>query len=182
MKKLLSILLTAAVIIISSLPASVFAATFNDVPSEHWAYDYIEEMADRNVLSGYPNGSFCPENNVSRAEFSKILVTTILDYTGLSLKNLQDDEIDIPFSDMKETDWFSPYVAYVYENDFLEGYSDNSFKPNQSATREDVATALSKLFAYSTLEFDGGISLVLTYGEEITEKTWILSVQFYAPD
>ena len=169
MKKLLSILLTA-VITISSLPVSVFAATFNDVSSEHWAYDYIEEMADRNVLSGYPNGSFCPENNVSRAEFSKILVTTILDYTGLSLKNLQDDEIDIPFSDMKETDWFSPYVAYVYENNFLEGYSDNSFKPNQSATREDVATALSKLFAYSTLEFDGGISLVLTYGEEITEK------------
>ena len=149
MKKTLSVLLTMA-ITLSLLPATVFAATFNDVSSNHWAYSYIEEMADRKVLAGYPNGSFYPENQVTRAEFAKIMVTA----AGL---NLSSDSNQY-FEDVSKKHWSFPYVtsAMVY----LTGYSSpygNYYYPDKPALREDIAVALVKLKGYDTFGADESI-------------------------
>lgn len=74
-KKRISLLLVAAMLI--SIFAGIFATTskptFTDVPTNHWAYDAIEDMSGRGVVSGYGNGKFGPNDNVTPAQFSIML-------------------------------------------------------------------------------------------------------------
>ena len=81
-KKIISILLTVIMVLTVAIPALAapvdygaelankpnksYSQIFTDVPPSHWAFSYIGEMADRGVLSGYPNGYFYPENPVMR--------------------------------------------------------------------------------------------------------------------
>lgn len=162
MKKLLSILLTA-VISISLLPATVFAATFKDVPSSHWAYSQIAEMSQRGVINGYPDGNFYPENTVTRAEFAKIMTVA----AGLPIS-----DYSIYFDDLKQNAWYIPYInaARYYLNGYSTTFDLWGFKipnrpdpqatlylPEQAAVREDIAVALVKLKGYSTDEADESI-------------------------
>ena len=112
---------------------------FTDVSTSFWAYATIQEMAKRNVLSGYPDGKFRPNHIVTRAEFAKIMVTA----SGVQLHTVNQTS----FADIKVSDWFAPYVeAAKY---YLNGYQmpDGSivYKPNDAATREDIAVAIVKL-------------------------------------
>lgn len=49
---------------------------FGDVPSNHWAIEYIYEARNKGVINGYPNGTFAPENDVTVGEFIKMVATT----------------------------------------------------------------------------------------------------------
>lgn len=125
-------------------------STFSDVPESYWAFSYIEEMVDRGVLSGYPNGRFYPDNNVSRAEFAKIMVTA----AGILLSyNSEQYFQDVPISH-----WSHPYVSSAMY--YLTGYSTpygNYYYPDQPALREDIAVALVKLKGYDLLGADESI-------------------------
>lgn len=74
-KQRISLLLAAVMLI--SIFAGIFATTskptFTDVPTNHWAYDAIEDMSGRGVVSGYGNGKFGPNDNVTPAQFSIML-------------------------------------------------------------------------------------------------------------
>ena len=60
---------------LANAPDKVYRQIFTDVPKDHWAFSYISEMSERGVLSGYPDGKFYPESQVTRAEFAKIMTT-----------------------------------------------------------------------------------------------------------
>ncbi|WP_077075404.1 S-layer homology domain-containing protein [Aedoeadaptatus urinae] len=66
-KRALVALTLAALTLVIQSPAA-YAARFKDVGTNHWAYSYISEMADRKVLSGYPDGTFKPDNYVTLPE------------------------------------------------------------------------------------------------------------------
>lgn len=131
-------------------PSKTYAQTFLDVPESYWAFSYIEEMVDRGVLSGYPNGRFYPDNNVSRAEFAKIMVTA----AGILLSyNSEQYYQDVPVSH-----WSYPYVSSAMY--YLTGYNTpygNYYYPDQAALREDIAVALVKLKGYDLLGVDESI-------------------------
>jgi hypothetical protein len=55
---------------VSPAPAT---ATFNDVPTGHWAFRFIEALADSGITSGCGGGSFCPDNTLTRAEMAVFL-------------------------------------------------------------------------------------------------------------
>ena len=131
-------------------PSKTYTRTFSDVPESYWAFSYIEEMVDRGVLSGYPNGRFYPDNNVSRAEFAKIMVTA----AGILLSyNSEQYYQDVPVSH-----WSYPYVSSAMY--YLTGYNTpygNYYYPDQAALREDIAVALVKLKGYDLLGADESI-------------------------
>ena len=52
---------------------------FKDVPEQHWAYKAIEELAERGIINGYPDGSFRPDESVTRAEIATIMSKFIKD-------------------------------------------------------------------------------------------------------
>ena len=57
-------------------PAAV-GQTFNDVPQDHWAFPFIEELADRGITAGCGAGNFCPNDEVTRAQMAVFLIRTI---------------------------------------------------------------------------------------------------------
>lgn len=111
------------------------APTFNDIDN-HWSKTYVLEMAKEGVLEGYPGGSFIPNGLVTRAEFSKMMVSvlelTVVDYTT-------------GFSDVFSNEWFADYVATMASKNYVAGYPDGTFKPNDNISRTEMAKILSNV-------------------------------------
>ena len=138
---------------LTNMPNKNYTQKFSDVPTSFWAFNYIAEMAERNVLSGYPDGKFYPNNNVTRAEFAKIMTAA----AGLDISNSDYSS----YEDVNYTDWCSPYIEAARY--YLSGYVSNGksyYMPNNNALREDIAVALVKLKGYDTTGFD--LSLLQT--------------------
>jgi len=111
------------------------AISFKDVEN-HWSKQYVESMAAKNVIHGYEDGSFKPEGHITRAEFAKMIVCAL---------ELDLVEYDGRFTDVKETDWHAAYVATLVDNGYVQGYGDNSFKPNNNITRAEMAVIIGNI-------------------------------------
>ncbi len=81
MKKTTVIMLMVFFIINSSLTSLVEANTlsFTDIKSGHWAYNSVHELTQLGYIKGYPDGTFKPNNNITRAEFSAIMSKLVND-------------------------------------------------------------------------------------------------------
>ncbi|MDY5626925.1 MAG: S-layer homology domain-containing protein, partial [Clostridia bacterium] len=131
-------------------PTQSYSQTFKDVNKNYWAFNYIEEMVSRGVLSGYPNGCYYPENYVTRAEFAKIMCVA----AGLSINEVYSTS----FADVSYDEWYAPYIETGKY--YLSGYTSNGanyYHPDDIALREDIAVALVKLKGYSTVGADESI-------------------------
>lgn len=118
---------------------------FIDVPDDYWAKEQIASFAQQGIVNGYQDGSFRPQESVTREEFCKILVT------ALGQKKLELP-LEPTFSDVSEDRWSYPYVEACHN--YLTGYSNPNglptFRPEADATREDIAVALVKILNYTT--------------------------------
>lgn len=132
-------------------PNIKYSQSFSDVDKDYWAFEYIEEMVSRGVLSGYPNGKFYPNDYVTRAQFAKIMTIA----AGLKVPtNLTTTS----YNDVSLDDWYAPYIETA--RFYLSGYrSGNSllYLPNDNALREDIAVALVKLKGYDTTVYDASM-------------------------
>ncbi|MGO4374440.1 S-layer homology domain-containing protein, partial [Paenibacillus sp. MCAF20] len=97
-----------------------------------WAYQAITDATGKGFVQG-SNGKFNPKSTITRAEFTKLLVSV------LGLKT--DIDNAIAFTDVAKDDWFYPYVNAAYKAGFVSGY-DNKFDPSKSITREQMAATI----------------------------------------
>lgn len=134
-KKVIAIIL-CLVMVVGNFSA-VFADTMaTNVDFEgHWAQTTIQKWIDEGRISGYPDGSFKPNANITRAEFVK-LVNGLIDY---------DTKGNVSFNDVKTGDWFYDVVSIANEIGYISGYSDTKFGPNDNITREQAAAILSRI-------------------------------------
>lgn len=120
-------------------PSRPTTGGFSDLSANHWAHDTILEMVELGLLSGYPDGTFKPNNTISRAEFATIMVK------ALGLKTSRPG--GATFSDVPKNHW--AFEVVESSKDYLTGYRDTSsgtltFEPSSVAVREDVAVAIVK--------------------------------------
>lgn len=113
--------------------------SFSDLSSSHWAHDTIMEMVELGILSGYSDGTFKPNNAVTRAEFATIMVKA-LDLSATAPRTAT-------FADVPSSHW--AYGVVESAKDYLTGYRDSgtgqlTFQPGNVAVREDVAVAIVK--------------------------------------
>jgi len=101
----------------------------------HWAQTTIQKWIDESKISGYPDGSFKPDANITRAEFVK-LVNGLIDF---------DTKGNIAFNDVKTGDWYYDVISIANEIGYISGYSDEQFGPNDNITREQAAAILSRI-------------------------------------
>ena len=141
-KKLITAILAIAMVTPNIVLAKDYKQKFWDVDKSHWAFEAIAELTDRGVINGYNDGSFKPEETISRAEWAKIMV-------GAAGISTDDDEVY--FRDM-DGHWAVPYVNAA--SDYLTAYSDNTYRPDQAVVREDVTMALVRLKGYSIDDVD----------------------------
>jgi hypothetical protein len=111
-------------------------AVFSDI-SGHWAESYIKTAFEKGILNGYNDGTFKPNNSVTRAEFIKILYT-------IFGNDENADKNDISFADVNGNEWYCKYVKWGVANGLISGYNDNTFRANNNITREEAAVVLSK--------------------------------------
>lgn len=103
----------------------------------NWAYDSIKRLLGMGVVSGYTDGTYKPGNNITRAEFAKIMVDA-LGWKATAAPSLK-------FADAAQIgDWAKGYVATAVEKGLIAGYSDNTFKPANQITRAEIATIVVK--------------------------------------
>lgn len=113
---------------------------FSDLAETAWASEAINALADQGVLSGYEDGTFRPQNYLTRAELTKIIALAV---------QLPDSEGQISsFTDIEQDVWYTPYVYKAAENHLITGYEDQTFRPEAPVTREEFATILARAAAY----------------------------------
>ena len=115
---------------------------FPDVPASFWAYPYIELLAAKGIVSGFPDGTFQPNAPVTRAQFVKMLVLTL---------GLKPGNGATAFTDVTPTDWFAPYVSAAVSAGIVSGLTPTTFGPNQPLTREQMAVLLARALKLSTV-------------------------------
>ena len=107
---------------------------YSDI-SGHWAADSISEWTELGLFSGYPDGTFRPDNNLTRAEFCAV-VNKIFGYGRTGGEK---------FKDVKDGSWYSSVAAKATAAGYIDSWA-NTFKPDVPITRAEVAAAVFKAF------------------------------------
>lgn len=105
---------------------------FGDL-NEHWAKTPVETLVKRDAVGGYSDGTFKPDNHITRAEFVSIL------NKALQLAAYTPSTPD--FSDVSSQDWFYPAVENAVHAGIIKGYGQR-FNPHQEINREELAAIL----------------------------------------
>lgn len=111
---------------------------FSDVPSSYKFYPEIKYLIDRNIISGYTDGTFRPGNALKRVDAALLLVRSL----GLDVKNPPD----VQFSDVPKTYRYYNEVAAVAGAKIMNGKSGNKFDLNAPLTRAEMAVILERAF------------------------------------
>lgn len=117
-----------------ALPDQSSAAAPNDI-KDHWAYNYISRGIELGFISGYPDGTFLPDNPVSRAEFSKMM-NSALGNVGTAT---------ISFNDVPSFEWFYNDVSKAVAATYVDGYGDGTFLPNNAISRQEAAVMIARI-------------------------------------
>lgn len=124
-------------------------APFGDVPLDYKYVGPIAFLKDFGVIKGYDDGSFQPDQSLTRAEFLKIIILGM----GMALEDVPK-ATSAPFSDVQMTDWFVDYVAYGTKNDYIQGYPDGTFRPNDAINKAEALKILGELVEWDSDSLD----------------------------
>lgn len=111
---------------------------FKDVPDSFWAAADIYTLREAGIIDGKTADEFDPEGQVTRAEFTKMIVKMF----GVEAKDTK-----VEFADCGEDDWFTPFVAAAVEAGYVKGYSDTEFAPDKVISREEACAILGRAYA-----------------------------------
>jgi hypothetical protein len=120
---------------------------FNDVPPGHWAYEGIMYLQSLGILNGRGDGTYVPEENLTRAELSAVVlrVKNVLNGSSSDAAYTPSQSF-VPPSDVSVDDWFYGTAAHALENGYLELDANGSFNPYAIITREEVGFASVRLY------------------------------------
>ncbi|MGF1936532.1 MAG: fasciclin domain-containing protein [Nostoc sp. ChiQUE02] len=137
----------------SATPSPTSTTNLSDVSSDYWARPFIQALADNNVISGFPDGTFRPNQPVTRAEFAALI------QKAFGNQNRVRQLSQGGFSDVPAGYWAASAIQQAYETGFLSGYPGNVFRPNQEIPRVQGIVALSNGLGLS----GGDTSTLSTY-------------------
>jgi hypothetical protein len=123
---------------VNAYPTQPAVGSFTDTRG-HWAEKYIKDLASRKIIAGYGDGSYHPDQLVSRAE----LLAMIVNKQDMTLVVMKEQSI---FSDFSDIPWWAlAAVLVAREQGLISGYPDGSFQPSRAITRSELAVIISHL-------------------------------------
>ena len=140
--------------------------SFPDVPTDHVAYDAIQTMSAYKVLHGFSDGTFHPDELLTRAQMSKVIASAF-NYT---IKT----DVEIPYTDVSKT--FKPYVFALYTNGISSGVTPTNFASEREISLQEMAAFMDRAYkkvpgtSYSDFE-------VLNAVNEATRKARTIAIQ-----
>lgn len=103
----------------------------------HWAEDVIRKWVSKGLVKGYGDGRFCPENNITRAEFVTLL-NKIFGYRQKSNKS---------FPDVRPGAWYAAEIAIAYQAGIIVGDQNGNMNPQAPISRQEAAVILCRAFS-----------------------------------
>ena len=126
-----SFVITIAILITSSVPAFAF---YSDMTSNHWAYKQIKQLSEQSVVIGYPNGTFHPDENVTRAEFASMAIKAL----GQEHATIAQP---VKFKDVNKNFWaYNAIQKAIYFDLISDPDKDGKFRPYDSVSRAEALT------------------------------------------
>lgn len=123
------------------LPDGMYQASFPDVDSDAWFNKYIGYLEDKDVLSGYEDGTFRPMDTITRGEISAVIARAqrydLISYNGI-------------FTDVTENDWAKDYIETLADKNIVSGYEDGTFGPYLPLTRAEAVAIINRVLVEST--------------------------------
>lgn len=123
------------------LPNGVYQASFPDVDSDAWFNKYIGYLEDKDVLSGYEDGTFRPMDTITRGEISAVIARAQR-YDLISYNDI--------FTDVTENDWAKDYIETLADKNIVSGYEDGTFGPYSPLTRAEAVAIINRVLVQST--------------------------------
>ncbi|MEH2160161.1 MAG: fasciclin domain-containing protein [Nostoc sp.] len=121
----------------SATPTPTSRVNLSDVSSDYWASPFIQALADNSVIAGFPDGSFRPNQAVTRAEFAALIQKAFPSQNRVRQLSAGG------FRDVPAGYWATSVIQYAYETGFLAGYPGNVFKPSEQIPRVQAIVALT---------------------------------------
>jgi len=116
---------------------------FPDVRDDHLNVNAINTLFEEKVIEGYPDGNFKPDGEINRAELTKMIVASQVKPDPAIYSDC--------FPDVAE-EWFAPYICYAKERNWVEGYPNGKFKPDNKINRVEALKIILEVL------FDGVMS------------------------
>lgn len=111
-------------------------AMFPDV-EEHWSQPNVSNLMGKGILAGYADGTFRPESPLTRAEFAKIISLAF---------SFEPKRSDSPlFTDIPNGFWALPFIERLWKAQIIEGFPDNTFRPQEPVKRAELAAMLTRV-------------------------------------
>lgn len=139
-----------------SVPSQTQAAepqktsAFSDVAVNHWAFDSINALYEKDIIKGKSEKLFAPDDFVTRAEAVKMIVT------GIAGGAVSDTETK--FSDVPKDSWEYEYVSAASALGIIKGYDDGTFGTGECITRQDLCVMIYRAMEQAGYEIFGGAS------------------------
>ncbi|MFB2768084.1 fasciclin domain-containing protein [Pelatocladus sp. BLCC-F211] len=120
----------------SPSPSPGAEVNFSDVAPDFWARPFIQALAQRNIITGFPNGTFRPQQAVQRAEFAAMIAKA---FDQNQVRQLTESG----FTDVPGDYWAASEIQEAYKTGFMVGYGGTLFFPEQTIPRAQAITALA---------------------------------------
>lgn len=101
----------------------------------------VDRLMAFGIVSGKNDGQYHPDQNITRAEFAKMIVNALDIYVDINVDKLN-------FTDVDAKDWSAPYIYIASSSRFIKGYEDNTFKPNENITFAQACAIALRAIGY----------------------------------
>ncbi|MBI5413162.1 S-layer homology domain-containing protein [Candidatus Peregrinibacteria bacterium] len=132
---------------------------FTDVLANNPHFAALTALKSKRLVAGYPDGTFKPDNPVTRAE----AIAFILRGINQSVR----EKLNLIFPDVSAQAWYAKYVSTAFELGFVKGYPDGKFRPDATV---NLAEFFTMLFVGAKVDIDPQITVALPEG--ITATDW----------
>jgi hypothetical protein len=146
----------------------------------NWAEPFIRGLAEKGILAGYPDGTYRPDNTMTRAEFAAVL--------NKAFPELQPTRPGTTFRDVRSNYWASQVIQRAYRSGFMAGFPNGTFGPQQNLVRIQALTSFMNGFRLTSeknpnlAEFFSDSADVPGYGRDplmaATERCVAVSVNY----
>ena len=161
MKKLLSNIIAIIAFALFCAPAMADYVleqgpeSYPDLPKSHWAYEAVTFLTDKQVVVGYPDGLYRPDQKVTRGEFAT-----------MAIKALGIYEKEIPqifdYSDTQKH-WAHRNIQVASYYGLMKGYPDGTFRPNEDVTRMEALTVVLNALSPENIDSEQAKHFVSIY-------------------
>jgi hypothetical protein len=151
----------------ASLAANKVTAQAKDTFSDSGQHLYkaaISYLREANVVEGYDDGTFRPDNTINRAEFMKIVIAAKYNWEYINLSRSGNCFTDVG------SEWFAPYICMAKNEGIVGGYPDGSFGPSRNISFVEAAKILAEVYG---LELTKGDNWYEGYVKALQENNYI---------